>query len=308
MRFGYIGLGNMGGAIARRMVQEHDLVVYDLSQARRAEFAALGATAAESAAAVGAATDVVFLCLPTSHDVQEVTLGDGGLATALAGGVICDMTTGDPVATRAMAAVMPAGVTLIDAPVSGGPAGAAAGTLAIMVGGSDNAVGQVMPALNAVSPNIFRVGAVGAGHVMKLANNMLNATNRLATFEALALAVKNGIDPDLCAEVLNKSSGRNFATDVTLPRFVLPNENPLQGFTLGLMHKDIRQAAELGMATGVTLPVINAARELYHAAVNEHGGDVDVNEVIRHYERGSSVKLAGSSNATRESTTDLHGE
>jgi 3-hydroxyisobutyrate dehydrogenase len=145
-----------------------------------------------------------------------------------------------------------------------------------------------------VSPNIFRTGDVGTAQVMKLANNMLNATNRLATFEALSLATKNGIDPDLCAEILNKSSGKNYATDITLPRYVLPNDKPIQGFTLGLMHKDIRQAAELGIATGVTLPVINAAREVYHSAVNERGAHEDVNEVIRHYERGSAIKLAGS--------------
>ncbi len=294
MRFGYIGLGNMGGAIARCMLMKHDIVVFDLSEDLRTQFAALGATAAASVAEVGEAADVVFLCLPTSREVETVTLGDGGLASSMMSGVVCDMTTGDPVMTRAIAAAMPPGIVLIDAPVSGGPAGATAGTLAIMVGGSDNAVGLAMPALEAVSPNIFRVGDVSSGHVMKLANNMLNAANRLATFEALALAIRNGIDPDLCAEILNKSSGRNFATAVTLPRFVLPNEHPVQGFTLGLMHKDIRQAAELGIATGVTLPMINAAREIYLSAVNEHGGDVDVNEVIRHYERGSAVKLAGS--------------
>ena len=294
MRFGYIGLGNMGGAIAARMILQHDVVVYDLSDELRAKFSDLGATAVATLAELGAAADVVFLCLPTSNEVRQVILGDDGLASSMAGGVVCDMTTGDPVVTREIAELMPAGLTLIDAPVSGGPAGATAGTLAIMVGGSDNAVGQAMPALEAVSPNIFRTGGVGTGHVMKLANNMLNAASRLATFEALALATKNGIDPDLCAEILNKSSGRNFATDVTLPRFVLPNENPIQGFTLGLMHKDIRQAAELGIATRVTLPMINAAREIYHAAENERGTNVGVNEVIRHYERGSAIKLAGS--------------
>ena len=294
MKFGYIGLGNMGGAIAKRILLQHELVVFDLSQKLLKEFSALGATIVDTASELGQTVDVVFLCLPTSNDVQKVVLGADGLVSTMKNGVICDMTTGDPVVTREIAEQLPKGITLIDAPVSGGPAGATAGTLAIMVGGTDNAIGQAMPALESVSPNIFKTGGVGTGHVMKLANNMLNATNRLATFEALALATKNGIDPDLCAEILNKSSGRNFATDVTLPKFVLPNDNPLQGFTLGLMHKDIRQAAELGISTGVTLPVINSAREVYHAALNERGGDIDVNEVIRHYERGSKVKLAGS--------------
>tara|TARA_B100000214_G_scaffold310656_1_gene242513 strand:+ start:180 stop:1079 length:900 start_codon:yes stop_codon:yes gene_type:complete len=298
MKFGYIGLGNMGGAIAKRILLTQELIVFDLSEKIRNEFAEQGAQTASTIAEIGAAADVIFLCLPTSNDVREVIFASNGLLSTMKTGIICDMTTGDPVVTRQIANELPSGISLVDAPVSGGPAGATAGTLAIMVGGSDNAVGQTMPALEAVSPNIFRTGDVGTGHVMKLANNMLNATNRLATFEALALATKNGIDPDLCAEILNKSSGKNFATDVTLPKFVLPNDNPVQGFTLGLMHKDIRQAAELGISTGVTLPVINSAREIYHAAINERGGDIDVNEVIRHYERGSNVKLAGSGKKT----------
>ena len=294
MRFGYIGLGNMGGAIAKRMILKHDIIVFDLSDKLVEDFSKLGAAPATSIADVGGSADVIFLCLPTSNEVRDVILGQSGLLSSMKSGVICDMTTGDPVLTREIAEKMPTNITLIDAPVSGGPGGATAGTLAIMVGGLDNAVGLAMPALEAVSPNIFRTGDVGTAQVMKLANNMLNATNRLATFEALSLATKNGIDPDLCAEILNKSSGKNYATDITLPRYVLPNDQPVQGFTLGLMHKDIRQAAELGIATGVTLPVINAAREVYHSAVNERGGHEDVNEVIRHYERGSAIKLAGS--------------
>ncbi len=294
MPYGYVGLGNMGGAIASRMQERHQMVVFDLSAERCAALAASGARVAGSIAEVADQCPVVFLCLPTSTETRAVTLDDDGLCARMSRGVICDMTTGDPVATREIAAAMPDGITLIDAPVSGGPAGAERGTLAMMVGGPDDAFEAVRPALEAVGPNIFRTGDVGTGHVMKLANNMLNAANRLATFEALALAVHNGIDPDLCAEILNRSSGRNFATDVTLPRFVLRSANPVQGFTLGLMHKDIRQAAELGIASGVTLPMINLARELYQAALNEHGGDVDVNEVIRHYERGSGIRLAGS--------------
>ena len=207
MRFGYIGLGNMGGAIAKRMILKHDIIVFDLSESLRLEFSKLGALAANSIAEVGKSADVIFLCLPTSDEVKEVILGENGLTSSMAGGVICDMTTGDPVITRKIAEGLPNNITLIDGPVSGGPAGATAGTLAIMVGGSDNAVGLAMPALESVSPNIFRTGDVGTAQVMKLANNMLNATNRLATFEALSLAVKNGIDPDLCAEILNKSSG-----------------------------------------------------------------------------------------------------
>jgi 3-hydroxyisobutyrate dehydrogenase len=290
MAFGYIGLGSMGGAIAQRMLLQHEIVVFDLNADSVTSFVKDGAVAASSVADLASKCDVIFLCLPSSNEVRAVIEGPDGVAANMSGGVICDMTTGDPMVTRELAEAMPKGITLIDGPVSGGPAGARNGTLAIMVGGSDNAIGHALPALEAVSPNIFRPGGVGSGHVMKLANNMLNAGSRLLAFEALALAVKNGIDPDVCTEILNKSSGRNFTTDVTLPKFVLQG-NMNQGFSLGLMNKDIRLANQLGMATGVPLPVANAAREVYHAALNEHGPNADVNEVIRLVERGSVVKL-----------------
>ena len=129
MRFGYIGLGNMGGAIAKRMILKHDIIVFDLSESLRLEFSKLGALAANSVAEVGKSADVIFLCLPTSNEVKEVILGEKGLTSSMAGGVICDMTTGDPVITREIAEELPNNITLIDGPVSGGPAGATAGTV-----------------------------------------------------------------------------------------------------------------------------------------------------------------------------------
>ena len=169
-RIGYIGLGVMGGALARRLLREHKLTVFDLSKERCAEFAALGATVAASPAEVGAASDIVLTCLPTSAQVRAVIFGDNdGLIRGMKpGGLIADQTSGATAATRAMAEELaPTGVQLIDAPVSGGPRGADAGTIAIMVGGEPAQYARLEPVLKVISPNVAHVGPLGAGHTLK---------------------------------------------------------------------------------------------------------------------------------------------
>jgi 3-hydroxyisobutyrate dehydrogenase len=168
------------------------------------------------------------------------------------------MTTGDPNATRAMAKELAAqGITLIDAPVSGGPHGADAGTIAIMVGASSEMFARVRPVFEVISPNIFHCGDVGTGQVMKLVNNVVTASIRTITFEAVTMGVKNG----------------------------------LASFTLGLMHKDVRLATELGVASGSPMLVAGLVREMYQTAINEHGADGDVNLMIRLFEHQSKVKV-----------------
>lgn len=290
MRLGYVGVGNMGAAIARRLLLQHDLKVFDTNPAAMA--ALDGAEPSTSAAALAGDCDIVFTCLPASADVRVAIFGAGGIAEGLeAGGLIVDMTTGDPTQTRAMAAELAErGLNLIDAPVSGGPRGAEAGTLAIMVGGPDALFERVKPALLIVSPNVLHLGQVGAGHVMKAANNMLNAICRLATFEAVSLAAKAGLDPKLCVEVLQKSSGRNFATEVTFPDYVLAGQLN-QGFSLGLMHKDVAVATTLGLDVAVPLALGNLTREILQAGKNEFGADADVNAVAYAYQRATGAKL-----------------
>ena len=290
MKLGYVGVGNMGAAIARRLLREYDLKVFDTNPAAMA--ALEGAQPSQSAAALAAECDIVFTCLPASSDVRAAFFGPGGIAEGLAaGGLIVDMTTGDPTQTHAMAAELAErGLHLIDAPVSGGPKGAEAGTIAIMVGGPEDLFERARPALTTVSPNVVHMGGVGAGHVMKAANNMLNAICRLGTFEAVSLATKAGVDPKLCVEVLQKSSGRNYATEVSFPRDVLTGQLK-QGFTLGLMHKDVTVATSLGLDVAVPLALGNAARETFQAAKNEFGADADVNAVAYAYERATGAKL-----------------
>jgi 3-hydroxyisobutyrate dehydrogenase len=230
-------------------------------------------------------------CLPTSKEVRDAIFGPDGIAAGLKpGSIIADMTTGDPNATRAMAKELAAkGITLIDAPVSGGPHGADAGTIAIMVGAPNDVYAKVKPVFEVISPNIFHCGDVGTGHVMKLVNNVVAASIRTVTFEAVTMGIKNGLSFKTCAEVLAKSSGRSYSTEVTLPR--MASGNALASFTLGLMHKDVRLATELGVASGSPMIVSGVVRELFQTAVNEHGSDGDVNLMIRLFERQSKVKV-----------------
>jgi len=290
---GFIGLGNMGGALARRIIAANDLCVFDLNAEATAAFAEMGAEALPSPRAVAERCEMVFLCLPTSNEVRAVIFGeDGVLAGMDRGGLIVDMTTGDPTATRDMAASLAGhGLALIDSPVSGGPQGAEAGTIAIMVGAPRDQFERCRPVLESISPNIFHVGDVGAGHSMKLVNNVISATNRAIAFEAVTLAVKNGIDPRTCVEVLQKGSGRSYVSDVAFPNFIFTGKMS-QGFTLGLMHKDVTLATKLGQDSAVPMPVAGLVRELYRTAMNEFGGDIDLCELLYYYERVAGVKVA----------------
>ncbi len=295
MNVGSVGLGSMGGAIARRILRARKLRAYDIRPGAVEEFAEAGAIPMKSPEALGAACDLVLTCLPTSDEVRSVIFdGDGLLAGLRPGSVIADMTTGDPTATREMARKLSAhDIHLIDAPVSGGPQGAEKGTLAIMVGAPKDLFDRCYEVFAGVSPNVFHTGGVGTGHTMKLVNNMISACNRAATFEGMALAVKNGLDPTVCAEILRKGSGRSYHTEITLPQFILPGELD-QGFTLGLMYKDVRLATKLGGDTETPTRLGDLVREIFQAAVSEHGANADINQLIRVYEKEAGTGIAPS--------------
>ncbi len=292
MQLGYVGLGNMGAALARRLLRKDKMRVYDLRPETMARLADQGGIASQSPKALAAESDMVMTCLPTSREVREVIFGADGLAAGLKkGGIIADMTTGDPNATRAMAKELAkSGITLIDAPVSGGPHGADAGTIAIMVGAPADIYARVEPVFQTISPNVFHCGDVGTGHTMKLVNNVIAASVRMATFEAVTMGIKNGLSLETCARVLAKGSARSYTTEITLPKFVKGELKT--NFTLELMHKDVRLATELGVASASPMPVCNLVREVFQMAVNELGGPSDVNALIHMYERQSKVEFA----------------
>ncbi len=278
MTIGYVGLGNMGGALARRLQLTHSLLVHDKSDAAIERMEKLGARRSVSLSDLADQCDTIFLCLPTSDQVREVIFGDNGLAaSAKPGTVIVDQTTGDPTATRTMAVELaPRGLELIDAPVSGGPAGADAGTIAIMVGASPASYDRIEPILRSISPNVYHAGDVGTGQVIKLANNMMAAIQRIITLEALALAVKSGVAPQTAYEIILASSGRNFFVERMVGKHILTGQLAT-GFALGLMHKDVRLACQLGMDSGVPLLLGNIAKEFYQLCISEMGSQAEAN-------------------------------
>lgn len=295
-RVGFVGLGSMGSALARRLVGHVDLTVFDRDQKQVETFRRDGVSGASSIAELGAECDVVLLCLPTSQDVRRAVIDSGtdSLRSVMsAGGLIIDCTTGDPNVTRAIAAELPAGLRLADAPVSGGPQAAAAGTIALMVGGSDQDFARAAELLSIISPNVRHVGPVGAGHCVKVLNNLLAAGHRLLAFEAVAVAAKEGLDPHTFIDVVNMSSGRSYATEVTVPRHLFGDEL-VQGFSIGLMAKDVGLATgliPLQQHDGMLAPHVDA---LFRRALAELGAGSDVNEIIGPYELAFDVKVTDS--------------
>jgi 3-hydroxyisobutyrate dehydrogenase len=279
MEIGYIGLGAMGGAIARRLLLSGGLHVFDRRPAALQTFEELGALPAASPAALAQTCDIVLICVPRSADVREVIFGRGGVVEGTTPGkIIVDQTSGDPNETRKMAATLAAkGVALLDAPVSGGPRGAEAGTLAIMVGGSGDLVTQIQPVLEAISPNIFRCGATGSGQVMKLINNTISTCNRFAMLEGVALGVKNGLNLGTMAEVLNKGGARSRVTEILLPALVRGEQSA--NFALSLMLKDLNLAAQLAIDSGAPLQFGHLARGMLQAASNAFGPDANLDEI-----------------------------
>jgi len=298
MNIGYIGLGSMGSALAMRLVGTHPLRVFDLNADAVRQLTAAGATACASVRELGARCDVVLTCLPTSKHLHEVLDGSDGLASSLrAGSLVIDQTTGDPAQTRSMAAALAArGISLVDAPVSGGAAGARAGTIAIMFGGDDAACSRALPILQAISPNVFRAGGVGAGHVMKLVNNVLSAAQRLATMEAVSLAAKNGIEPRAACEILLSGGARNAFIDKGMPAILKGDLSP--GFTLALMHKDVRLACDMASASGVPLFFGNLTREMLQLSISELGPQAQVNEPARMFDRLAGTQVVPPSSPT----------
>ncbi|KWF32834.1 3-hydroxyisobutyrate dehydrogenase [Burkholderia diffusa] len=297
MNIGYVGLGNMGGALAKRLQRQLTLSVYDLSPSAVESLAELGARACVTLTDLASRCDVILLCLPTSNHVRTALFGEGGLASAAkAGTLIIDQTTGDPIATRAMAKdLAELGIELIDAPVSGGAQGAEAGTIAIMVGAEPKQYARAQPVLNAISSNVFLAGGIGSGQVIKLVNNMLSGALRLLTFEGIALAAKNGIGPDKACEILLAGGAKS----AFLEKFMAPHivhGRLATGFTLGLMHKDVRLACQLGEDSGVPMFFGNVAREFYQMCINEMGADAQVHSaalVIDRISHTAVVPAAG---------------
>jgi 3-hydroxyisobutyrate dehydrogenase-like beta-hydroxyacid dehydrogenase len=273
---GFIGLGRMGGAMARRLIDAgHQVTVYDPSAAATQVLAAAGATVAASARAVADATPVVFLSLPNPQIVVEVVLGAQGIREGKRLEVCVDLSTSGPDAAVKLAAGLgERQIASLEAPVSGGIKGAREGTLSLMVAGPQATWEQVQPLLKVFGKPFFMGVNPGAGQTMKLVNNLLGACAIAITAEGMSLGIKAGLDPARMIEVLNVSSGRSSATQDKWPRAVLPRSFDF-GFAAGLCLKDVRLCLVAAESLGVPLEVGSAVCELLQRTVNTLGPESD---------------------------------
>ncbi|MEM9464628.1 MAG: NAD(P)-dependent oxidoreductase [Actinomycetota bacterium] len=270
----FLGVGHMGGGMAANLAKAgFDVLVFDLDDQRMREAAALGCTPAESPATGAAVADVVMTSLPGPRQIAAAGLGEDGLLHRMRSGAVwVDLSTNDLDTARALAAhADDRGVTLIDAPVSGGPEGAAAGTLSVYVGGPDDAVASCGPIFEAIGANVDHLGPHGAGYVAKIAQVTLCYTQTVTFVEALMLGVKGGVAPATMCELIQKSAGRSYVADVYGPEIVAGTYD--ESFSIALAAKDMRLAMEMASTMDAELPFMARVAERYAAAEAHYGSD-----------------------------------
>ena len=285
----FIGLGHMGGPMAANLHQAgHRVTAFDLSADALAKAREQGLQVAASAAEAVEGAQVVVSMLPASRHVESLFLGDDGLLARLAPGtLVIDCSTIAPASAQKVAqAAVARGHAMLDAPVSGGTAGAAAGTLTFIVGGEASVLERARPVLQGMGRNIFHMGGAGAGQVAKLCNNMALGVIMAATGEALALGTAHGLDAKVLSQMMAVSTGRSWATEVCNPwPGVLENAPASRGYTGGfgsdLMLKDMGLAVEAAMGVGATIPLGELARNLYAMNRQAGRGGLDFSSVVK---------------------------
>lgn len=287
----FIGLGNMGGPMALNLVNKGFKVsAFDLSADALAKLTNAGARAASSASDAIEGAEVVISMLPAGKHVEALYLGEQGLFARLPKGtLVIDCSTIAAATARKVAAIAhDAGLAMLDAPVSGGTAGAAAGTLTFIVGGETTDLERARPLLEAMGKNIFHAGKSGAGQTAKICNNMLLGILMTGTAEALALGIKNGLDPKVLSDIISKSSGRNWALEVYNPWPGVMDNVPASrgyqgGFGTDLMLKDLGLANEAAREIDLPLALGALAEQCYrHFSATGHGG-LDFSAIIQTY-------------------------
>lgn len=284
-RIGFIGIGNMGWPMAANIARAgHDLAVFDVDSARAVRFASEHKTREAASLAEIASNDFVITMLPTGQIVRQALLEDAAGAFAKAarpGLIVIDMSSSDPVGTRALGAELARlGVVLIDAPVSGAVPRARTGTLAIMIGGDDKAaIDRAKPLLLSMGDRLFDTGPLGSGHAMKALNNYIAAAGYTAAVESLLIGERFGLDQAVMVDILNASTGRNFSTEFMLKEHVLGGKFAT-GFAVGLMAKDVKIAADLGEAVHLDAPMSRLIRERWAIARDRLGYAGDTSAAI----------------------------
>ncbi|MBA3610042.1 MAG: 2-hydroxy-3-oxopropionate reductase [Rubrobacter sp.] len=280
-KVGFIGLGIMGKPMAKNLLEAgHELVVYNRTAEKAEELAGDGATVAGSPKEVAEQSDVIITMLPDSPQVEEVLAGEGGVLEGIReGSLIVDMSTISPVVTRDLAAKAGEhGASMLDAPVSGGDVGAIDGTLSIMVGGSEADFERAGPLFEAMGKTITHVGEVGAGQVVKAANQIVVALTIEAVSEALVLGSKAGVDPAKILDVLGGGLAGNKVMEVKREKMLGHSFDP--GFRIELHHKDLGIALATGREYGVSLPVTAVVDQMLETLKAKGRGDRDHSAIL----------------------------
>jgi 3-hydroxyisobutyrate dehydrogenase len=288
MQIGFIGLGNMGLPMALNLLKAgHQVTGHDVTKAAVEKLAAGGGKAAAGIGALAAASEAIVTMLPAGAHVREVYLGEGGvLARAKPGTLLVDSSTIDVETARAVAAeAEKKGMLMVDAPVSGGVAGAAGATLTFMVGGPEAAFAKAKPILEAMGKTVVHAGSAGAGQAAKICNNMILGCSMIAVSEAFALAEKLGLDKQKLFDISSKSSGQCWSLTSYCP---VPGPVPgspanrgyAPGFTAAMMLKDLKLAQEAAKASGANTPLGAEAAALYGRYVDGGGGGRDFSGII----------------------------
>lgn len=289
----FIGLGNMGGRMAARLIAAgYDVRVFDTNPETVGAAENLGATAGSSPAETVDGADFILSSLPNPAIVEAVYLGEDGVkAGAKAGAIAIDHSTIDPAtAIRVGEALHAGGVVFLDAPVSRGVQGAENGTLAIMVGGDDDAFDAALPVLSHLGSSITHVGAPGTGQLVKLCNNMITAVTNVALGEVMVVGLKAGLDTKTMFDVLTSGSADSHMLNTYFPKTIFGETRPT-GFSLDFMVKDVDLFLRAGSATDVPLLVSSMVRQIYKLAQDQGLGQRDSCSVVEVYEALAGVRL-----------------
>jgi len=293
MKIGFIGLGIMGKPMAKNLLKAgYELIVLDINKPAVNELTAMGAESAETPAEVGSKTKTIITMLPNSPEVKEVALGKKGLIEgATKGSVLIDMSSIAPLASREIAAALAEkGVEMLDAPVSGGEPKAIEGTIAVMVGGKKEVFNASYDLMMAMAGSVVYVGEIGAGNIAKLCNQVVVALNIAAVSEALVLAQKAGVSPDLVYQAIRGGLAGSTVMDAKAPMMMDRNFNP--GFRIELHIKDMTNVLETSRKVGVPLPLASQVMEIMQA-IKQDGSDVeDHSSIVKFYEKMANIEVS----------------
>ena len=293
---GFVGLGSMGAPLALRLLDTgHDLIIYDVNIEAVKKFAGRNVNVAKSVREVADQARIVLVSLPTPDIVKTVATGAGGLCEGDTMKIYVDLsTTGPAVAKEVGEQLAQRGIGVIDAPVSGGVAGAAIGKLVLMVAGAEQDLEQILPLLK----NLGHIEVVGdkpgMGQSLKLINNVLSATHMAIVSEAMVLGVKSGLDPEVMLKVLNKGSGRNTSTEERFPKYVLPRTFD-NGFSNALMRKDLKLCMDMAETLQVPMWVATAVDRLWMQTVLQIGPNENTTTIVKTIEQWAGVEVRGKS-------------